>query len=103
MAFNIPKIYYVACFTRDDGLYSCGHTHQSVHEAMQCLVPDGGSFIRAFDAGVFRSLDNRELIDFLERLPEMPWSTRSRHKAQESASTPATESPDKKPPVGAGV
>jgi len=43
---------------------------------MKCLVPDGGSFIRAYDAGVFRSLDPKEWIDFLESLPTMPWSLR---------------------------
>jgi hypothetical protein len=31
-----------------------------------------GSFIRAYDAGGFRSLTNREFIDFLEALQEMP-------------------------------
>jgi hypothetical protein len=83
MASNIPEIKYVACFTADDGVYSCGHLHPSVREAMNCLVPNGGSFIRAYDAGVFRSLTNREFIDFLESLQEMPWSWRS--KAQEGA------------------
>jgi hypothetical protein len=83
MASNIPEIRYVACFTADDGVYSCGHLHPSVREAMNCLVPDGGSFIRAYDAGVFRSLTNREFIDFLESLEEMPWSWRS--KAQGGA------------------
>ena len=34
---------------------------------MNCLVPDGGSFIRAYDAGVFRSLTNRKFIDFWKR------------------------------------
>jgi hypothetical protein len=80
MAPNIPDIRYVACFTHEDGLYSCGHDHPTVRDAMGCLMPDGGGFIRAHDAGVFRSLDNRELIDFLESLGEMPWS--SRNKAQ---------------------
>ena len=42
------------------------------------LVPDGGSFIRAYDAGIFRSLSNREFIDFLESLEQMPWSHRSK-------------------------
>ncbi|HZS29313.1 MAG TPA: hypothetical protein VFB76_18960 [Candidatus Angelobacter sp.] len=68
---------------------------------MYCLIPTGGSFIRAFDAGVFRSLDNGELIDFLESLPAMPWSWR--HKAQGGASLPAAEAPGKEPPLGAGV
>ena len=78
MASNIPEISYVACFTEDDGVYSCGHLHPSVREAMNCLVPDGGSFIRAHDGGTFRSLTNREFIDFLESLEKMPWSRRSR-------------------------
>jgi hypothetical protein len=77
MASTIPKIYYVACFTEDDGTYHCGHQHPTVREAMNCVVPDGGSFVRAVDAGVFRSLDNREFIDFLTSLPEMPWSFRN--------------------------
>ena len=77
MASNIPETGYVACFTEDDGVYFCGHLHPSVREAMNCLVPDGGSFIRAYDAGAFRSLTNREFIDFLESLEEMSWSWRS--------------------------
>jgi hypothetical protein len=77
MFSNIPKIRYVACFTEDDGVYSCGHKHASIAAAMNCLVPDGGSFIRAYDSGVFRSLTNRELIDFLESLGKMSWSSRS--------------------------
>ncbi len=78
MAANTPDITYVACFTEDDGVYSCGHHHPTVREAMNCLVPDGGSFIRAYDAGIFRSLSNREFIDFLESLEQMPWSHRSK-------------------------
>ena len=81
MALNIPEITYVTCFTADDGVYSCGHLHPTVREAMNCLVPNGGSFIRAHDSGTFRSLSNREFIDFLESLEQMPWSWRS--KAQE--------------------
>jgi hypothetical protein len=50
---------------------------------MNCLVPDGGSFIRAYDAGVFRSLTNREFIDFLEALREMPWSWRNKVQGRE--------------------
>jgi hypothetical protein len=34
---------------------------ESVRDAMICLVPDGGSFIRVHDAGVFRSLDQSEI------------------------------------------
>jgi len=91
MAQNTPDISYVACFTQDDGVYSCGHLHPTVREAMNCLVPNGGSFIRAHDAGTFRSLSNREFIDYLESLEQMPWSCRS--KAQGGAfAAPAAES-----------
>lgn len=67
-------ITYVACFTEDDGVYSCGHEHESIADAMNCLVPDGRTFIRAREAEVFRSLDQGEFIDFLEALKKMPWS-----------------------------
>ncbi|HVG90332.1 MAG TPA: hypothetical protein VNB54_02475 [Alphaproteobacteria bacterium] len=67
-------ITYVACFTEDDGVYSCGHEHESIADAMNCLVPDGRTFIRAREAGVFRSLQQGEFIDFLEALKKMPWS-----------------------------
>ncbi len=80
LKMTIPDRYYVACCTWDDGIYSCGHDHPTVRDAMGCLMPNGGGFIRAHDAGVFRSLDNRELIDFLESLEGMSWS--SRNKAQ---------------------
>jgi hypothetical protein len=70
---QMPGLIYVACWTADDGIYSCGHSHPSIREAMDCLVPDGGSFIRAHDGGVFRSLNEVEYIDFLEALQSMPW------------------------------
>lgn len=70
---NIPDLYYFACFTEDDGIYSCGHQHPTVRDAMNCLVPDGGSFIRAHDRGLSRSLNDREFIDFMETLESMPW------------------------------
>jgi len=75
---RMPRIFYVACFIEDDGIYSCGHQHESIRSAMNCLVPDGGSFIRAFESGAFRSLDYKELIDFLESLQDMPWSARKK-------------------------
>jgi len=78
MAANTTEIKYVACFTATDGVYACEHLHPTVRDAMNCLVPDGGSFIRAHDAGIFRSLTNQEFIDFLESLPQMPWSRLSR-------------------------
>lgn len=74
-------ITYVACFTEDDGVYSCGHEHVSIADAMNCLVPDGGSFIRACDAGTFRSLHQSEFIDFLEALKKMPWSWQNKATA----------------------
>lgn len=64
---------------------------------MNCLVPDGGSFIRAYDAGTFRSLSNREFIDFLESLEQMPWS--QRRKAQGDAlAVPAGNAPNRDSP-----
>ena len=72
----MSKIWYVASCTEEHGIHSCGHKHGTVAEAMKCLVPDGGSLIRAFEAGVFRSLNERELIDFLEELDNVPWSSR---------------------------
>lgn len=85
------QISYVACFTQADGVYACEHLHPSIREAMNCLVPDGGSFIRAHEAGVFRSLSNREFIDYLESLEQMPWSWRS--KAHEGVlAVPAAKS-----------
>ena len=83
VAPTISKTWYVACFTQQDGVYSCGHNHRSVRDAMNCLVPDGRSFIRAYDSGAYRSLHQREFIDFLEALPTMPWSCRN--KAQGGA------------------
>lgn len=67
------KVFYVACTTADDGIYSCGYEHPDVRDAMNCLVPDGGSFIRVHEAGVFRPLDQAEYIDFVEALQTMPW------------------------------
>jgi hypothetical protein len=64
---------YVSCWTEDDGVYFCGHDHKSVAEAMNCLVRDGGGFIRACEDGVFRSLNEGEFVEFVEALKEMPW------------------------------
>lgn len=90
MPASKPEISYVACFTQDDGVYACEHRHPSVREAMNCLVPNGGSFIRAHEAGNFRSLSNPEFIDYLESLAQLPWSWR--HKAQAGApAVPAAE------------
>ncbi len=66
-------MHYLACRVGDDGIYSCGHEHESVADAMHCLVPDGGEFIRACESGAFRSLNEREFVTFLAALREMPW------------------------------
>ena len=76
IADHRPVTFYVACFTEDDGIYYCGHLHRTVAEAMRCLVPDGGIFVRAYEDGVSRPLDSREFIDLLEALGTMPWSAR---------------------------
>jgi len=68
----MPDIFYAACFTEDDGIYSCGHQHPTIREAMNCLVPDGGCFIRACDAGKWRSLNDTEFGEFLVVLEGMP-------------------------------
>lgn len=65
--------HYVSCWTEDDGIYSCGHEHGSVADAMKCLVPDGRSFIRACESGAFRSLNETEFACFLVALSDMPW------------------------------
>jgi hypothetical protein len=57
---------------------------------MNCLVPNGGSFIRAHEAGTFRSLSNREFIDYLESLEHQPWSWRSKSQGGAPA-IPAAE------------
>jgi hypothetical protein len=92
-----PGIRYLACWTEDDGIYSCGHPgssasavfacwgdheHESVADAMKCLVPDGRSFIRACESGVSRSLNEVETACFLVALADMPWRSSVR-SAQE--------------------
>ncbi len=69
----MSSTHYVSCWTEDDGIYSCGHEHENVADAMKCLVPDGRSFIRACESGVFRSLNEREFVAFLAGLSSMPW------------------------------
>ena len=59
---------YVTCWTETEGIYSCGHEHLTIGEALGCLVPDGRSFIRACDHGVVRSLNDLEMGIFLLEL-----------------------------------
>jgi hypothetical protein len=68
---NESRPRYIACWTEDDGIYFCGHEHETIAESMKCLVPDGGSFIRAFEAGVSRSLNEAEDKEFLAALSTM--------------------------------
>jgi len=58
-------LFYLTCWTEDDGIYSCGHEHLTIGEALECLVPDGKSFIRARDNGRLRSLNEAEFGVFL--------------------------------------
>jgi hypothetical protein len=67
------QIYYLACWTEDNGVYSCVHKHTTVQDAMKCLIPDGGCFIRANEKGTFRSLNDAEYMDFSVALLNMPW------------------------------
>ena len=61
-------IFYMVCWTELEGIYSCGHEHLSVAEALECLVPDGKSFIRARDEGRLRSLNDAEFSAFLTEI-----------------------------------
>ena len=60
-----PEVCYVACWTEDDGVHSCGCHHPNIAAALQCLTPDGSTFIRALDNGVLRSLNDDELGTFI--------------------------------------
>ena len=65
---------------------SCGHFHLVVREADEMPCHQWREFyLRLFDAGVFRSLTNRDSSAFLEALQEMPWSWRN--KTQEGELT----------------
>jgi hypothetical protein len=63
----MPEVRYVACWTEDDGVHSCGCDHVSIASALGCLTPDGRTFIRARDKdnGVLRSLTDDELGTFI--------------------------------------
>jgi hypothetical protein len=68
--------------TRITGYF--GQSTSPLPSKWRCAIaPDGGSFIRAYDAGAFRSLTNREFIDFLEALQEMPWNWRNKAQGGE--------------------
>jgi hypothetical protein len=67
-------MHYVACWTEDDGVYACEHEHVTIADAMRCLIPDGGTFIRAMEGKTSRSLTEGECAEFLVALKSMPWS-----------------------------
>jgi hypothetical protein len=67
-------MYYVVCWTEDDGIYGCEHKHGTIAEAMWCMVPGGGTFIRAVEGGRSRSLNEAEWVEFLIALKSMPWA-----------------------------
>jgi hypothetical protein len=67
-------MYYMACWTEDDGIYGCEHKHGTIAEAMWCMVPDGGAFIRAVEGDRSRLLNEAEWVEFLIALKLMPWS-----------------------------
>ena len=66
-------MHYEICWVGEDGLYGCGHEHPSVEDAVRYMAPAGGSFIRACESGVFRSLNETEVGYFLVALRELPW------------------------------
>lgn len=68
-------MHYEICWIGDDGLYGCGHKHLSVGDAVKHMVPNGRSFIRACESGVFRSLSETEFGYFLAALRDMPWGS----------------------------
>ena len=65
MAPDTQQVRYEACWTEDDGLYSCGCEHPTIYDAMRCLVPDGRTFIRAVHDGNTRPLNEAERVEFL--------------------------------------
>ncbi len=78
MARNIADVEYLVCWVGEDGIYSCGCRHESVADALKCLSPNGGSFIRACESGVIRSLNDDEFIDFVAALRDAPWRSSGR-------------------------
>jgi hypothetical protein len=64
---------YAVCWVEGGSIYSCGHEHESIADAMTCLAPRSGEFIRACESGIYRSLNEREVVTFLTALRDMPW------------------------------
>ncbi len=68
MSKNIPEVRYAICWTENDGIHWCGHQHLTIGEAMGCLIPDGRHFIRAWENGTVRSLNDPEIIIYLSEV-----------------------------------
>jgi len=65
MASNITEVRYVVCWTEYDGIYWSGEKYQTIGEAMSHMIPDGRHFVRAYENGIFRSLNDAEIIIYL--------------------------------------
>jgi hypothetical protein len=65
MAPNISDLHYEACWTENDGLYGCGCRHETIADAIGCVIGDGKHFVRAVEGGVSRSLNEEELREFV--------------------------------------
>jgi hypothetical protein len=72
MASNISEVRYVVCWTEIDGIYWCGHKHATIGDAMSCIIPDGRHFVRAWEHGTTRSLNDAEIIVFLSESWRVP-------------------------------
>jgi len=68
MATDASGVRYVVCWTEDEGLYCCACVHETIKAAMRCLTPDGRTFMRAWDNGILRSLNDDELGVFILEL-----------------------------------
>lgn len=86
---DTKKLYYVVCWTEPTGMFSCDHEHLELAGALSCEthIPNGASFIRAIDHGVFRSLNDTEFGYFLVAIRQMPWSKLSSGNNSPSVNT----------------
>jgi len=75
-----------------------GHTHLGVRDAMSCLLPDGGSFIRANEARAFPALFTiRELNRFFSKRCKR-WAEVGEIKLKEAWAVPLTVNASQEPP-----
>ena len=68
MTASVFEVRYVTCWTEGKRLLACGCDHETIGSAMACMTPDGRTFIRAWENGVFRSLNDEELDEFIVEL-----------------------------------